>query len=132
MRTALHPVALALAESLEQNRGALGSAELDAARAGLRALAEQPALVGALESILVLAQRLGGGAVSTRLVELAAESLQALTHQRAQTVLDRLSRAGGALARLSGARPRLLDPSEAREGTASWRLSSVLALPRRA
>jgi hypothetical protein len=66
------------------------------------------------------------------LVELAAESLQALTHQRAQTVLDRLSRAGGALARLSGARPRLLDPSEAREGTASWRLSSVLALPRRA
>lgn len=135
MRTALHPLALALADAIEQDRGALSTARLDSARAGLRALAEQPGLVAALESILVLAhrvERLGGAAVSARLVALAAESVEALTHQRAREVLDRLSRAGAALARLSGAGPRVLEPRAAPEGAASWRLSPVLALPRRA
>lgn len=123
---ALHPIALALAETPDE----------DALRAGLRALAESSELPWAVDSLLVVAHRLsqrGEEHLATRVVAIASEAVPSLTEQSAARDLDRLAEQNARMAALTGAPsgPRALTTEEP-EGTASFRLSPVLALPRRA
>lgn len=123
---ALHPLALAIDERFDDDAAA-------ALRAGLRALAESPELPDAVDALLVLAHRLalrGHEGPASRLLAVTAEAVPSLTEQSAGRELERLADQTQRMAAVTGAGSRVLTTDEP-EGTASFRLSPVLALPRR-
>lgn len=122
---ALHPLARAVSEAFDE----------EALRAGLHQLADSRELVGALESLIVVAHRLslrGDDPLAQRVIQIASESVPSLTRGLAASTLDRLAGLRQSIADVTGSRERERSFEPIVGGTAAHQLPSVRGLPRRA
>lgn len=134
----LHPIARDAAGAfVESSSGEVRFLEEGAAalRTAILGLAQSPELTYALQSLVVLAQRLlqaGAGVAARALLEIASTGAKPLADQNAQSSTRKLASAASAFNRLSDTKTLDLKDGQKTDGTPSWKLECVASIPRRA